>query len=59
MKWFRWAVIALVGLLVLREFLLWWLAPWPYIILECQFYPPPCPHITEPPPWWIKPFLDE
>jgi hypothetical protein len=57
-KWFRWAVIALIGLLVLRQVALWLMGPWAYIIGECTYYPPPCPHITQPVPWWAKPFLN-
>lgn len=54
-----WVIAVIASLLLLRRLLLAWLAPWPYIVLECNFYPPPCPYIIQPVPWWVKPFLNE
>ncbi len=34
-------MIALIGLLVLRQVALWVMGPWAYIIGECTYYPPP------------------
>ena len=59
MKWFRRGTVALIALLALRAAMLWALGPWVNIIVECQYYPPPCPFITQPVPWWIKPLLKE
>ena len=50
-EWFRWALVALIGLLVLRQVALWALGPWMGYLDEC-IWSPPCPDY--PVPWYVR-----